>query len=159
MIDLERRTSFGTFTVLQCISTSHIIGVITIAKIKLLLRILGLLLNDELWVKAICWDCTSLYFNLQSGLSLSRAIIISNACSPGHHRDTERKRDFLCLLSLDRGSGLKTRKTPTITEFQILSQTISSSQFLQHFLPVIGKKRRDSWWLWCREGLWRQRIS
>ena len=24
-----------------------------------------MLLNDELWVKAICWDCTSVYFNLQ----------------------------------------------------------------------------------------------
>ena len=34
-------------------------------KIKLLLRILGLLLNDGLRVKAICWDCTSVYFNLQ----------------------------------------------------------------------------------------------
>ena len=28
-------------------------------------RILGLLLNDGLWMKAICWDCTSVYFNLQ----------------------------------------------------------------------------------------------
>ena len=27
-------------------------------KIKYLLRILGFLLNDGLWVKAICWDCT-----------------------------------------------------------------------------------------------------
>ena len=87
-----------------------------------------------------------------SGVNLSGVIIISNTCSHGYHRDTERKRDFLCLLSLDRGSGLETRKTPTITEFQILSQTISSSQFLQHSLPVIGRKRRDSWWLWCREG-------
>ena len=30
-------------------------------KIKLSLRILGLMLNDGLWVKAICWDCTSVY--------------------------------------------------------------------------------------------------
>ena len=25
----------------------------------------GLLPNDRLWVKAICWDCTSVYLNLQ----------------------------------------------------------------------------------------------
>ena len=33
--------------------------------VESLLRILGLFLNDGLWVKAICWDCTSVYFNLQ----------------------------------------------------------------------------------------------
>ena len=34
-------------------------------KIKYLLRILGFLLNCFTWVKAICWDCASVYFNLQ----------------------------------------------------------------------------------------------
>ena len=33
--------------------------------VESLLRILGLFLNDGLWVKAICWDCTSVSFNLQ----------------------------------------------------------------------------------------------
>ena len=37
--------------------------VIMTVKIKKLLRIL--LHNDGLWEKAICWDCTSVYFNLQ----------------------------------------------------------------------------------------------
>ena len=34
-------------------------------KVKWLLRILGLFLSDGLWVKAIWWDWTSVYFNLQ----------------------------------------------------------------------------------------------
>ena len=34
-------------------------------KIRKFVRIIGLLLNDGLCVKAICWDCTSVYFNLQ----------------------------------------------------------------------------------------------
>ena len=36
------------------------------SKNQIVETILGLLLNDGLWVKAICWDCTSVYFNLQS---------------------------------------------------------------------------------------------
>ena len=43
----------------------HLFGVWGLSNFKLcekLLRIFGLLLNDGLWVKAICWDCTSVCF-------------------------------------------------------------------------------------------------
>ena len=46
--------------------------------IKELVRILGLLLNSGLCVKAICWDCTSVFFNLQSwSLSMQHIIEIN----------------------------------------------------------------------------------
>ena len=56
-----------------CISTSYIIGVITIAKIKLLLRILGMLLNDGLCafllfiiVCIVLFHCPILFFFFRS---------------------------------------------------------------------------------------------
>ena len=65
----RKKTRGGTF------SDATYIFICTV-KIKQLLRILGLLLNDGLRVKAICGDCTSAYFNLQRPLPMENCAFL-----------------------------------------------------------------------------------